>query len=400
MASQAKEAGPTPVSCSRTSGAGGNVGLFRVKRNFSNILDQLEQDRLHRLYAKVPQWACVEGISVPGNLALEQCSSSAAAIYKASLAPGGVIADLTSGLGVDVWAFAKIPAAKVYYNDIRPELCRAAADNFRLLGLDNVEISNLGAEERLSTLGRVDMIFADPARRSESGRKLFRLEDCSPDITALMPSIWEHTDLLMVKLSPMADISLVSARLEGLAEVHVTGTSTECKELLCILRKGWNSGYSVSAAVLDKESAQTVNLVRKDGLRVPLSGEPAEGDVLLEPVPVLSKTGMYPEICETFGLRQLDPSVHLFSIADDGKDHKPADRFFRKFRIKEIAGFGRQAFREIGKRYPVADVSARNLPLKSEELKMKMGVTGSGDTHIFGVGVQSRRLLLVTERVF
>ena len=181
----------------------------------------MDGERRRRLARKLPGWEGAD-IVVPSSLALEQCSSSAAAEYKARTAlewSGGrlrTVCDITGGLGADSSAFASV-AEKVVYVERNPALVEAARHNFASLALTNVEIrcEEVGPE---SELPECDLIYADPARRSESGRKLFRLEDCSPDIGALAPKLLERCGRLMVKLSPIADISLLRSRLDGILE--------------------------------------------------------------------------------------------------------------------------------------------------------------------------------------
>lgn len=370
-----------------------------MKEGFSEILSQLEQEQQQRLVAKVPQWGNVNGIRIPGSLALEQCSSAATAIYKASLAPDGPVADLTSGLGVDVWAFANHTDRRVFYNDLNTELCEAARENFRILGLDNVEINNLPAEERLDGIGQVAMIFIDPARRSSTGSKVFRLEDCSPNLLELLPKMWEHTETIMAKLSPMADISMISRQLPYLSEVHIIGTSSDCKEFLCIMKKGWNDPVSLTVAQFEGEDVHTVKLGINPSEALPISGNLESGDYLYEPYPALAKAGLYSEVCHTFGLRQLSASTHLYTTGSEIEIKADASLFFKTYRIIEIAEFCKKSFAEIGRKYPEADVSARNIPMRSEELKKRMGIRGSSDIHIFGVGYRSGRVIIVTERM-
>ena len=50
---------------------------------------------------KLPLWAATDGIVYPEHLSMEQCSSEATAIYKASLVEGDTFADLTGGFGID-----------------------------------------------------------------------------------------------------------------------------------------------------------------------------------------------------------------------------------------------------------------------------------------------------------
>ena len=56
-----------------------------MKRSFADILQGLDSDRAAKVARKLPEWAAV-GAEIPTALALEQCSSSATACYKASVA--------------------------------------------------------------------------------------------------------------------------------------------------------------------------------------------------------------------------------------------------------------------------------------------------------------------------
>ena len=98
-----------------------------------------------KLKKKVPSWYRVPELAYPLKLSGEQCSSEAAAMYKARilqrLFPEGNarVADLTGGLGVDSWAFSTA-AASVLYNEMNPALASSAERNFRLLGRDNISV--------------------------------------------------------------------------------------------------------------------------------------------------------------------------------------------------------------------------------------------------------------------
>ena len=201
------------------------------KVSFSDILADLSDAASARMRKKVPEWADVPGIEFPTRLATEQCSSSATARYKAALVSRicpdcRLLADLTGGLGVDSHAFSRV-CGRVLYNEMDPELAAAAGRNFSRLGVSNISISNV--EVTADTLpGLVaegpDVIFLDPARRSGTGRKVFLLEDCSPDIAALRDGLLTAAPDILAKLSPMADIAMVCSRLgPSVREVHVLG---------------------------------------------------------------------------------------------------------------------------------------------------------------------------------
>ena len=217
--------------------------------DFDLALNTLEVRR--KLRVKVPQWYAVPQLRFPFRLSGEQCSSAETARYKASVALRALtrektVADLTGGLGVDSWAFAQVASA-VLYNEMRPELAAAASANFKALGLTNVRVSC--AELRLGGLREIldgftpDVIFLDPARRAADGRKVFRLEDCEPDVLQLLPELLAAAPRVLLKLSPMADITLVCKQLGYVREVHVVAADGECKELLLLLERGYSGAF-------------------------------------------------------------------------------------------------------------------------------------------------------------
>ena len=52
--------------------------------------------------SKIPSWHATENLLYPRHLSLEQCSSEITALYKASLAQGETLVDLTGGFGLIV----------------------------------------------------------------------------------------------------------------------------------------------------------------------------------------------------------------------------------------------------------------------------------------------------------
>ena len=74
--------------------------------------------------------------------------------------------------------------------------------------------------------------------------------------------------------------------------------------------------------------------------------------------------------------------------------------FFKVWRIREVLPFGAKAFKDLRKRFPRAEVTARNLPLGIEALRKKLGIAPGGDVHLFGCRLaDGSSVLLVTEPV-
>ena len=377
-----------------------------MKKSFADIIGEENARIRQRLIAKVPEWGSCPGLLIPSRINAEQCSSSPAALYKASVAKRSVpgasrIADLSGGLGVDCWAFSS-HFAEVLYNDADAALADAVKANFAAMGISNVTWRN--AEIRPGNVSEVlggfapGIIYLDPARRSSSGQKLFRLEDCSPDLRSLLPELLALCPRILAKVSPMADISLLRKQLPLLGEVHVVSVDGECKELLLLIGEG--IPFSVCVATLGRDGSREVMTLPENELRAacPLAGEIAVGQYLYEPGAALAKSGGSDAVCARAGLGKLAPSTHLYL----SEEPIPSLAAFGRFRrIAEVLPLDKRTLRDAGARYPDAEVSARNIPMSSEELCKRLGTKGGGRYHIFGAGVsqsgkESAKMLIIT----
>lgn len=376
------------------------IFALEMKKSFAEILQQVERGRLMKLQHKLPSWACVPGLVLPSDLCLEQCSSEATARYKASLigSPASV-ADLTGGIGADCWAFSK-HAEKVLYFEQNPELAAAAQSNFSRLGAGNIQVSCTRTDESvIGSLPSQDWIFLDPARRDGAGRKVFLLEDCTPDVLTLLPAIWQKTSHLMLKLSPMADIPLIAKRLGSeLEQVHVVSSEGEVKELLCILSKGNSKPYGITVSMLESGSVLNFSPCDEQSAQSIAADAPEEGKYLHEPCAALLKAGAFRLPCTIWGLGKLAAFTHLY--ISDSPLPENASAFFKTYRIISAGQMSGAAVKSFGKAFPKADVSARNIPMTSEQLRAKLKCAPSNDgTHIFACTAGQSRWLIAGKRV-
>ena len=366
--------------------------------DFDLVLTTLEVRR--KLRDKVPEWYAVPALSYPFRVSGEQCSSSETARYKASVAQQAVafrtgsVGDLTGGLGVDSWAFAQV-FGQVLYNEMRPELASAASANFQKLEVDNIVVRN--QELRPGHVADVlngftpDIIFLDPARRAEDGRKVFRLEDCQPDVLQLLPELLSACPLLLLKLSPMADISLVCKQLSCVREVHVVVAEGECKELLLLLERGYEGPY----ALFVYENGSCIE-IPGGGHTLPESSLRDPSLLLLfEPGKGLLKAGAFELPCR-YGLEKLGRHTHLYVGEEIPEELMP---FGKVFRILEAVPLDKRSLKSIGQAYPQAEVTARNIPLTSDQLRTRLKVRSGGTVDIFGLhldALQANYLLVCT----
>lgn len=160
--------------------------------------------------------------------AFEQSSSMDSAERKGI--SGDKLLDLSCGLGIDAMAAARNfrRVVAVERNEVLAEVVRY---NLTLLGVDNVEVITGSAEEYVATTEEhFDWIFVDPDRRSSEGKKMVRMEDCSPNVIDMMPRLESIASRIAIKLSPLFDVD-EALRLFPNSEVEVVSMSGECKEL-------------------------------------------------------------------------------------------------------------------------------------------------------------------------
>ncbi len=432
-----------------------------------------------RLRKKLPEWVARTELVYPSSLCAEQCSSSDTARYKASIVQRifneyvgtvasmvgdpcrttgsatkgtesvpdknspttrnqsvtelaevtipsrGKVADLTGGLGVDSWAFSEV-AEEVLYNEMNPALAAAARHNFKALGVTNIFIKNSEAtsDSLKDIFGdfRPDVIFLDPARRDSAGKKVFLLEDCSPDVLKILPELFGISRFVLLKLSPMADITMAVERLDRtyeeylekasgkgwngqwVREVHVVASGGECKELLILLDGEWNEGYSLTC----REDGKTLTF-KPEEITKAKAGYPDStfARIIFEPGKSLTKAGVSNAICERFGLVKLARFTHLYTISEPLSDSESEQRtaplkdFGKVFYVKEILPLNKSSMKDVGKRYPHSEVSAKNIPMSSDELRTRLKVKSGDDAHIFGVRIETPynedNYLIVTE---
>lgn len=388
-----------------------------------------------KLKAKVPSWYRNPALIFPNSLCTEQCSSEFTAEAKVDsirelvvedrgvTESGGClsglkIADLTGGLGVDSHVFSR-HFKEVLYNEMNPVLAEAAKHNFKALGCGNITVrSNMvcdgnaeGASadcnpaspaELLQDFGP-DIIYLDPARRAADGKKVFRLEDCRPDILKLKDSLLQIARYIAVKLSPMADIGVVAEALgRQCRRIDVVSAANECKEIVAYVDREYDGECTVCAKCSGKGEFTFTRKEEEEACAVLPYGDRTGWKYLLEPDRALMKAGAYKLICSRFGLEMLDRSTHYYvSDAIDGS----TDGLFRRFRIIRIFPLDKSGIKAACREFPQAEVTARNIPISSDELRKRLKVTASDRIHMFGLkvssasGTDSGNLLMVTERV-
>ena len=417
------------------------------------------------LTKKVPSWAECDELIFPRQLSLEQSSSELTARYKASLIkefmgnePFTHI-DLTGGMGIDCYFIAQ-HTKNSHYVELNPELCQIAQHNFTHLN-PNISVHNTTAEEflnqstehrlqitdnrvqstdksiaeeakntnsQLSTFNSCDkqeqrsslllpsearilseaknfqlstLIYLDPARRGDHGQKLVSIADCQPNVIELLPQMFTLTDKVVVKLSPMLDITRAIGELPHIEKLYVISVGNECKELLLFINKNYTDDTQICAInlkqstddrlqITDSLSSQLLTGTLSDEASLTLQHARTVGAYLYEPYAAHLKSGLYKTIAQQYGCEKLHQHSHLYTSAELNLDFPG-----RKFEVKEVVPFDKKSAKALFKSLTKANLTTRNFPLTVSELRTQYKIKDGGETYIFATTLYDESKVLI-----
>ena len=386
------------------------------------VLQQIEGYQIAK--KKLPTWvqgfksSKVQGVLFPPRLSLEQCSSESTARYKAQLVlhspftppstptftPSFI--DLTAGFGVD-FSYMAQGFQHAIYVEPNEELCHIARHNLPILGLPHAQVINTTCEQFLSSglspltspLGSAALhskdlspltIYLDPSRRSSSGHKVMTIEDCTPNLLDLQDRLLEIADTVIVKLSPMLDITDALRKLKGVTEVHVVSVKNECKELLFVM-KG-EGGVTIHCVNLETDEPDFIAPLQPQGAtNVAIAEDVSAGGLLFVPNSSILKAGLQDVFAQRYGLRKLAPNSHLYVQECKGARvqevpvpvNVPVELPARQFRLLGISDFSKASLKTFLRDIPQANLAVRNFPSDVATLRRRLKIKEGGSDYLF-----------------
>lgn len=335
---------------------------------------------------KLPLWTQNKGLLFPVKLSMEQCSSEETAKFKAKIISDyrlcmqgygdkDIFVDLTGGFGVD-FSYIALLFRKAIYVERDAELCGLARHNFPLLGLNSVEIREESSPE-LKTFGDKTIVFIDPARRDNAGRKVAGLRDCSPDVTTIVPQLLQQGAQVIMKLSPMLDIKEALRDLPGQWHIYAVSVKGECRELLLFsaTEQRIHAVNIVNGEICDycPETFSCLNIATV------IDRE----KLLFEPNASILKAGVQDFLCQTHSMDKLHPQSNLFLISKDVPALAECKALGRVFAIDSVSGFSKGELKTMLADVTKANITVRNFPIPVSELRKKLKLKDGGDCYLF-----------------
>ena len=366
--------------------------------DFRFFLQQIEgrqrtRDKLPTLAQKADWW-------YPVRLSCEQCSSEATACYKTQIIQSfysqpstfDTFIDLTGGYGIDTFFMAE-NAIEAHYVERNAELCAIAEHNFSRYR-PKIQVHNTTAEEFLTTLPISNsqypiantLIYLDPARRSQSGGKVFRIEDCEPNVIELLPTLRLHASHIMIKFSPMLDITAALRVLGRDWDTHIVAVNNEVKEVLFLTGTGMMHAVNIRAThtdhlVFSDEEEKTASLHIATAIQ----------QYIYEPNAAIIKAGAFRLVGNRYELQKLDTNTHLYT-ADTLLPDFPG----RVWEVIEAEVKDPKKQLDTKAKYSIL---SRNYPLSPDDIRKKYKLKDGDDRYLLAARHQGKPKLILATRI-
>ena len=322
---------------------------------------------------KLPTWFSNENIYFPNKLNIEQTSSEITAKHKAALVSGNSLIDITGGFGVDSYYFSR-KIKNVTHCEINSELSAIVAHNYKQLNCSNIN-NHIG--DGLSFLDKstvkFDWIYTDPSRRNDVKGKVFLLKDCLPNIPENLDLIFKKSDQVLIKTSPILDISSAICELKFVKEIHVLAVENEVKELLFFLKKEFNQNIEIKSINYLKNGLQQFNFNLNEAASATYA-EPKQ--YLFEPNAALLKAGAFDQISTRLKIDKLHKHSHLYTSEDLIKF--PG----RSFEIEHCIPYDKKKLKKLIPSNK-ANITTRNFPETVAQIRKKTKLKDGGSQYLF-----------------
>lgn len=335
------------------------------------LAQQLESRK--KAQYKLPTWFKTEGIYYPPKLNVEQTSSEVSAQYKASLVQGEKLLDMTGGFGVDSYYFSK-QIKSVFHCEVNTELSAIASHNFDQLKVENIECHPIDGFQYLKDDSvKYDWIFIDPSRRNDTKGKVFFLKDCEPNVPKALPNLFQHSKNILLKVSPLLDISKAIHELNHVKEIHIVAINNEVKELLFLLEWGYDDEIAFVAINLNSQD-EVFHFTEKEEKSAQSNFGDPQG-YLYEPNAAILKSGAFKMVGNRHGLQKLHQHSHLYTST------KRVDFPGRVFQISAVEPYHKKTMKQFtGSK---ANVTTRNFPESVASIRKKYKLKDGGDVYLF-----------------
>ena len=319
-----------------------------------------------------------ENIIFPPNLNLEQASSQDTADFKKQFFKGKKFVDLTCGFGIDAY-FLSQNFEEITLIEQNTELLDIVKHNWEVLGRKANFINQKLEDFLTNNKEKFDLIYLDPARRDNHNRKVFLLEDLSPNIIEIQEQLSDISPEILIKLSPLIDIQHLVSSIKNICKIWIIAVKNEVKEVLVYLKKTENQPEISCINLQSTEPEFHFNLDDEKHCKSEFS---IPKKYIFIPNNSVLKSGAFNLVSEKFNLKKLHQNTHIYTSEKLIEDFPGRIFDAEELNPKEI---------KKGEKF---NIITKNYPLKPEEIKKKYKIKDGGEDYlIFSQSSQNKHIL-------
>ena len=200
---------------------------------------------------------------------------------------------------------------------------------------------------------------------------------------------------MLLKLSPMLDVTAALRDIPQTKEVHVVSVDGECKELLLTVTGGEAStptmhAVMLSASACDGQPVSLLSFTSEEEREAAVTYADSIGAWLYEPDAAVLKAGAVRLAGVRFGIDKLAPMSHLYT-----SDRYLPDWPGKSFKVERVFTFSRSDLRALKASTPRADLSTRGFPQAVAQLRARLGLKEGGDAHLFATTLADGRKVII-----
>jgi hypothetical protein len=356
--------------------------------DFKDIINQIESKKKSK--TKLPIWFNTSGIYFPNKLNIEQTSSEITAKYKSHLVSGDLLIDITGGFGIDAYFFSKV-INRVIHCEVSESLSEIVCHNYSKLNVTNIQtVAADGLEFLKENHLKYDWIYIDPSRRHDLKGKVFYLKDCLPNVPEHLDLLFEKCDNLLIKTSPLLDLSAGQNELKHIKAIHIVAVENEVKELLWVLQKNYIQSIEIHTVNLTNSRNEHFNFVL-DQEEQTTANQSLPLKYLYEPNSAIMKSGAFNLVSDKFKLFKLHTHSHLYT------SNELMDFPGRTFVIKNQQLYNKATLRGL-KKFK-ANITTRNFPVSVADIRNKFSIKDGGDLYLFfTTNMNDERIVIFCEK--
>jgi SAM-dependent methyltransferase len=321
----------------------------------------------------------------------EQSSSEAIARHTAErFTSFRRVADLCCGIGSDSISIAGVrpPGGTVSGVDLDTDALVCARHNALVYGVKPSAAFSIGDALRWP-LEDMDAAFADPSRRTASGRAKTGA-DYSPPLRGILARIGDLREAALgVKIAPGLRVTEDALRDECGAPVELEYISERgvCKEAIA-----W------CGALARRHGARRATVIAADGVH-PLDGDPASTPEvrplqawLGEPDAAVIRSGLVGVACESIGAALLDPNVAYVTAP-----RAPATPFVRWYEVLAAMPFNEKKLRALLRARDIGllVIKTRAFPLLPEAIEALLKARGEASAVLVCTTIGEKKMAIL-----